>query len=48
MSAGMPDTRSKFHPPVHSGNQRCRTQSRLQSLLGVRPSFVERKMRGLI
>ena len=38
----MPDTRPKIHPFVHSGKQRCPQQSRLQSVLGVRSSFVER------
>ena len=39
---GMPDTRPKIHPLIHSGNQRCPMHSRLQSVLVVSSSFVER------
>ena len=34
----MPDVRPKIHPSI----QRCPTQSRLKSALGVRSSYVER------
>ena len=37
-SSGMPDTR----PKIQSFNQRCPIQSRLQSVLGMRPFYVER------
>ena len=30
------------HPRIHSFNQRCPIQSRLQSVLGVRSFYVER------
>ena len=39
-SAGMPDTRLKIYPFIHSDNQRCPIQSRLQSVLGVRVFFL--------
>ena len=34
-SAGVPDTRPKIHSFIHSLNQRCPIQCRLQSVLGV-------------
>ena len=38
-SAGVPDTR----PKIHSFNPHCSIQYRLQSVLGVRSFYVERK-----